>query len=287
VLEVLESRVVPSASAWDVAAVTPMPRTDPYAAARLPQELSQLPGAQVVFLGDSITDYWQRLDTSAWDRELAPLHAADLAIAGNLANNVLWQVNSGMLAGRPRVVVLEAGTNNLALGESAAATAAGVAADVAAIRAASPGSQVLLMGIFPRGTGATDPLTQEADAVNAALAKLADGTHVHFLNIDADFLNPDGSLNQALFVDRLHPSAQGYAVWAGDLTKPLDALLGQGNPGPVTSPATTTTASSTTGPEGSFLLVVLPPSQDPAAANFPGLSDLQAHKKDHAPGTTS
>src|SRR5262249_10548638 len=98
-----------------------------------------------------------------WQSTMAPLGAADFGMQGNTTENVLWQVATGELVSQPKVVVLQIGTNNLGmLGGSPAATAQGIAVDVAVIHAASPRSQILLMGVFPRGLGASDPLTQKA-----------------------------------------------------------------------------------------------------------------------------
>jgi beta-glucosidase len=241
-----------------------------------------------VFLGDSISDFWQSVGASSWSGQIAPMHVANLGIAGNTTANVLWQVDSGELAGRPKVVVLEVGTNNLGLlHQSPTEVAAGIAADVAAIRAASPGSQVVLMGLFPRGTGGTDLLTREAAAVNGAIAGLDDGRHVHDLNISPEFLNADGSLNNSLFIDALHPDAQGYQRWAGALSPLLGALLGL-TPAPsfMSSmlPATSRVLAPPPSPVSPIIMGVLM-NQNPSVLSL--MLDLSQPHKDHSTTATS
>lgn len=234
--ESLESRVLPSRLG-----VTPLPpsmvpvdRLDPYAVVRHAQDLQQARSgsAQVVFLGDSIIDFWgdpSRLLTGSavWDQRIAPLGAANFGVMADTTQTLLWRVTHGELAGRPRVIVLQVGTNNISTGSTPAETAAGIATVVGAIRAQSPSSQILLVGLFPRGQGLSDRLTQEILQVNAMIAGLHDGVHVHYLDMTATFLNPDGSLNRSLLPDGLHPSPQGYEAWASAVLGPIDMMLGR------------------------------------------------------------
>jgi beta-glucosidase len=290
VLELLEERCVltvfPIGPIPGESAVVPTARYDMYSLVRHGQDLGQAlqGGTNVVFLGDSITDYFRTNGAAVWQSSMAPLGAADFAIQGNTTENVLWQVATGELLSQPKVVVLQIGTNNLGmLGDSAAATAQGIAVDVAVIHAVSPRSQILLLGVFPRGLGVSDPLTQEAYQVNAMIAGLDNGADVHFLNIDAGFLNPNGSLNLSLLGDGVHPTALGYAYWANSIIGELNALTGYtpaGTPAPSkpSSPllglGTPPTTSSTLDPSKNFLLIALPPSADPSIPL--GLPDLAA-----------
>lgn len=233
--EGLEHRILPSllGGASLPPSAVPFERVDPYARGRHEQDLEQAQArsAQVVFLGDSITDFWgdsQRPGTGStvWYDRIAPLGAANFGVSADTTQSLLWRVTHGELDGRPRVIVLEIGTNNVGTGYTPQETAAGIAAVVSAIRTESPRSQVVLMGLFPRGQGDADPLTQKILEVNSLIAGLDDGIHVHFLDMSSAFLNPDGSLNRSLLPDTIHPSAQGYALWADAVLGPLDALLG-------------------------------------------------------------
>jgi lysophospholipase L1-like esterase len=210
-------------------------RTDWYAVVRLQENLQQAHpgGASVVFLGDSITDVWTTNGAASWSSQIAPLGAADFGIAGNTTENLLAQIAAGELAGQPKVVVLMIGTNDIMRRDTALQTEQGIAAVVATVRAYSPRSQVLLMGVLPMIGGTGNPLTQEAFAVNAMLAGLDDGTYVHFINTSSAYLLPDGSLNNAMFVDTVHPSALGYTVWADVIGGALDALTGHAAPAPL------------------------------------------------------
>jgi sialate O-acetylesterase len=65
------------------------------------------------------------------------------------------------------------------------------------------------------------------DAVNQLLTTLADNDKVFYLNLNANFVQPDGKVSLKLFPDGLHPSAEGYAVWANAMNPLLYQLLGR------------------------------------------------------------
>jgi len=192
----------------------------------------------VLFLGDSITDFWRK-DTflgyargrAVWDKYFAPLGAANFGISGDRTQHVLWRIEHGELTGiHPKVVVLMIGTNNTgtetdgAIRNTTPEVIAGVTAVVREIRARLPRSRILLLGIFPRGKK-SDPRRAQVAEVNAAIATLDDGSHIHFLDIGASFLEPDGTLPASIMPDLLHPNEKGYQIWAEAIQGPLNALL--------------------------------------------------------------
>ncbi len=66
----------------------------------------------------------------------------------------------------------------------------------------------------------------EIDAINANLAKLADGRSVRFLNVNDKLADAQGTLFEGMAGDKLHPTLKGYQVWADGLTPILTELLG-------------------------------------------------------------
>lgn len=194
-------------------------------------------GVDVLFLGDSITDGWRRPGPNGgkavWDRELAPLRAANFGIGGDRTQHVLWRIEQGTLEGlRPRVVVLMIGTNNTGFERDGttprntpAETVAGVSAIVTQLRRRLPEARVLLLAVFPRGERPDHPQRLQVNEINRGLAPLADGRHVTFLDLGPRFLAVDGTLPAAVMPDFLHPREEGYTRWAAALKEPLAALL--------------------------------------------------------------
>jgi lysophospholipase L1-like esterase len=186
--------------------------------------LAKKGGARVLFLGDSITEYWH--DNAVWRARYAPLPAANFGVAGDTTQNVLWRLAQGELTGeRPAVVVLLIGTNNLGGGGSPDETARGVGAVVRAVRRLFPEARILLLGIFPRGQRADDPLRARVRRTNAALAELDNGAWLRYADVGPALLEGDGSLSPEVMPDFLHPSEEGYRRWADAMDPHLRILL--------------------------------------------------------------
>ncbi len=183
--------------------------------------------ANVVFLGDSITDFLESgAGQPVWQSALAPLGAVDFAVSGVTTSQLLWQVETGQVAAvTPDVVVLQIGTNNLGQGQTPLDTAAGIATIVSHIVAQLPRTRILLLGILPRGQSPSDPLRLEVAEVNRLLATRADGRLVRYLDVGPAFLQPDGTISPAVMPDFLHPSALGYQIFTSALMPSLQAAL--------------------------------------------------------------
>jgi lysophospholipase L1-like esterase len=184
-------------------------------------------GADLLFLGDSITEWWDH-EPEVWDRFYGRRRAANFGMAGDGTEHVLWRIDDGELRGlSPRVVVLLIGTNDLR-DYTPAEVATGVAAVVGRLRAAFPQAKILLLGIFPRAPRPTDPLRVRLQAVNERISRLDDGAHVHYLDIGRCFLNDDGTLSPTVMPDYLHLSREGYTRWAEAIEPTLREMLDGG-----------------------------------------------------------
>jgi lysophospholipase L1-like esterase len=187
-------------------------------------------GADVLFLGDSITDNWRRTGEPVWAERFAPLKAANFGISGDRTQHLLWRLENGELDGiKPKAVVVLIGTNNIGQvnsPEPPASAIVGVRAVVAEIRARLPQSRILLLAVFPRGEKPDHPMRAKVKEVNEAIAKLDDGgQHVTFLDIAGAFLEADGTLSKEIMPDSLHLSLKGYERWANAIREPLAQLL--------------------------------------------------------------
>jgi lysophospholipase L1-like esterase len=191
-------------------------------------------GPELVFIGDSITQGWEKEGREVWQRHYAGYHALDLGFGGDRTENVLWRLQHGELDGlAPKVAVLMIGTNNTGhRAEDPATTAAGIKRLVDEIRRRLPDTKVLLLAVFPRGEKPGDPLRVINERVNRLIAGQADGHSVYFLNINAALTEPDGTLSKDVMPDLLHPNAKGYGIWQREMQPLLQALLGRSPPPP-------------------------------------------------------
>ncbi|WP_162249878.1 GDSL-type esterase/lipase family protein [Massilia sp. Root351] len=219
-------------------AVTPAPLTHAWALgkweARHEQKLAELrklkeagknPG--IVFIGDSITEGWEKAGLPVWKRYYEQYNALALGFGGDHTENVLWRLRHGEIDGiAPKVAVLMIGTNNAGdRQDEPEATAAGIKAIVDELRRRLPDTKVLLLAIFPRDEQPSGSLRRLNERVNKLIAGYADGRQVFFANLNAAMLNPDGSLPRELMPDMLHPGEKGYEVWARELGPHLEKLL--------------------------------------------------------------
>jgi lysophospholipase L1-like esterase len=191
-------------------------------------------GIDLLFLGDSITDFWRNRGSNVWNKYYASRHAADFGISGDRTEHVLWRLEHGELDGiHPKVAVLMIGTNNS--GDNPADDiAAGIKRMLDDIRAKTPGTKVLLLGVFPRGPrkgkagSAADDSAKRMEviqAVNEKISKFDDGKTVTYLDIGAKFLGPDGKIPDDVMPDQLHPSEKGYQIWADAMNPTLDRMM--------------------------------------------------------------
>lgn len=195
-------------------------------------EIAKAGNVEVLFLGDSIVDFWRKAGKALWDAHFAPLPAANFGISGDRTQHLLWRLQNGELDGiKPRVVVLMIGTNNIGLERdkvtprnTVAEAVAGVTAVVQELRTKLPETKILLLAILPRGEK-DSPARGYISQVNVEIAKLDDGASVRFLDIGQKFLWPDGSMSRDLVPDLSHPSEAGYAIWAAAIKEPLAELL--------------------------------------------------------------
>jgi serine/threonine protein kinase/formylglycine-generating enzyme required for sulfatase activity/lysophospholipase L1-like esterase/DNA-directed RNA polymerase subunit RPC12/RpoP len=204
-------------------ATTPVERKSPRHQQFL--DIARQADVDLLFLGDSITQGWE--NQPAWKKYFEPLRAANFGISGDQTGHVLWRITQGgeLDAIRPRAVVLLIGTNNSGR-DSAAQIAEGITLIVQTIRAKLPRTKVLLLGMFPRGEMAGNPLREKLTTANRVIATLDDGGQtVKYMDIGDRFLAKDGSLSREIMPDFLHLSPRGYEIWAEAILPTLQEWL--------------------------------------------------------------
>ncbi|WP_298284216.1 GDSL-type esterase/lipase family protein [Acidocella sp.] len=181
-------------------------------------------GARIVWLGDSITYYWQRQGghgyddvRPVWDQYYAPYQALDFGFIGDTTASLIWRLDHGQVAGlHPRLVIILIGANNFGrVHWDAAMTVPAVEAVVKNAHQRLPGAHILLLGVLPSIRSAW--VDEQTLATNAALARhYAGSAEVTFMDVGG-VLEQGGKADAGLFVDprltppapALHPDAQG------------------------------------------------------------------------------
>lgn len=190
----------------------------------------------LLFLGDSITDFWPRRGEWSW-LKFAPYHPADFGISGERTEDLLWRITNGELDGiNPKVTVIMIGTNNIGHfpNEEPAWVAAGIRKVVETVHEKLPNTKVLLLGVFPRDKKESEA-RKKVEAINEMIAKLDDGKKTRYLDIGKAFLDDQGAIPKEVMPDALHPNAKGYDLWYEAMYPLLSELLDDA-PAPQTTP---------------------------------------------------
>ena len=179
-------------------------------------------GAKIVFIGDSITHFWEGNGKAQWKKYFADgaHRALNLGTSADRTEHVLWRLTEGgELDGyEAKCILLMIGTNNSGhfpfAEEPPIDTIMGVKRILEVIAEKQPNARTILTAIFPRGADANDPFRRRNDVVNKELATFADGRRVIWCDFSDKFLDAQGRLSRELFPDLLHPNARGYEIWA-------------------------------------------------------------------------
>ena len=182
----------------------------------------------ILFEGDSITDWWQQQPPNGgvgvFQKYFGDLKVANFAVAGDTTQGLLWGLQNGEGQGhKPKAIMLMIGTNNTG-GNSGQEIAEGVGADVAELRKDFPDAKILLLAIFPRRDNNYQQNMVKINDANKIIAKLDDGKHVFFMNINDKFQDQDGKLI-GFRGDNLHPTAVGYEAWGAAVAPTLKSWI--------------------------------------------------------------
>ena len=195
----------------------------------------------LIFLGDSITQNWEKFGPPAW-QDFAPVwqrfygdrNAVNLGFVGDTTASLLWRIDHGELAGiSPKVAVVLIGANNLGhLHWSADDTVLGIKTILQDLHRRLPATKALRLSVLP--SDRTDWASATTRTINHMLADAYPrGGDVVFLDVTHVFMR-NGVLDRGLFYDPklrppeapLHPTAQGQALLAEAMEPTLAAMFG-------------------------------------------------------------
>lgn len=204
-------------------------------------EVAKRGDIDVLFMGDSITDFWRnaprnvnsngvanQCGKAVFDKYFSSMKVANFGIAGDTTQGVLWRLQHGEGQGiKPKAVMLMIGTNNTGGrggGNTASEIALGVADVVFELRKDFPDAKILLLAIFPRGNP-SDSARKKITEINGIISGLNDNQHVFYRDIGSIFLSSDGTISTEIMNDRLHPTSKGYELWAQAVKDTLASWL--------------------------------------------------------------
>ena len=189
---------------------------------------------RVVFMGDSITDMWALPRFGGF---FPGKPYIDRGISGQTTPQMLVRFRSDVIALQPKVVVILAGTNDIA-GNTGPITLEETEGNLASMAelARANGIRVVLSSVMPVSNYGHDREGNPVDMrikrppekileLNAWIRKYAAEKGHAYLDYFSAMVDEQGLLKKELSEDGLHPNAAGYAVMAPLAEKAIQASL--------------------------------------------------------------
>jgi lysophospholipase L1-like esterase len=206
---------------------------------------------RLVFVGDSITDFWlfddnpwvkgQKYGRKVWDESFGGGDAQNLAlnigISGDCTEHVLHRLAPRAAGGlgqlqapglKPEFLVVMLGINNTWAAEEPVADSVfeGVRAVLVALHQRQPQARIVLQSILPTNEPAKNQAVVQVvnQRLQALAASPAWSGFTHWLDLYPAFTDAQGQQIASYFTDGLHPNLVSYGVWRDRL---LPFLAGQ------------------------------------------------------------
>ena len=203
-----QSRAAPPSRAAAAPALDPTRFEADIRAFEVADRASPPPLGGVVFIGSSSIQAWRTL---AADFPGVPV--LNRGFGGSTLADVVYYADRILLPYRPRLVVLYAGDNDLALGRTPERVLGDYRALVARLRAARPGALVAFVAIKPSPARRIyiDRVREANRLIRTEIAR--DSLQV-YVDVFTPMLDASGQPRPELFVaDSLHLTRAGYLLW--------------------------------------------------------------------------
>jgi lysophospholipase L1-like esterase len=178
---------------------------------------------RVVFMGDSITDGW---DDPKYGGFFPGKPYVDRGISGQTTPQMLIRFRPDVIALKPKVVVILAGTNDIA-GNTGPMTLAAIEDNLASMidLARVSGIRVVLASLLPISDYAKNregnPIVRSVQrspaqimALNQWMKSYTAANHAVYLDYYSAMVDDQGFLKNELSEDGLHPNQKGYDIMA-------------------------------------------------------------------------
>jgi lysophospholipase L1-like esterase len=218
---------------WDARRLKDWAELDRYRAANATVAPPAKDEARVVFMGDSITDMWQLPKSGGF---FSGKPYVNRGIGGQTTPQMVLRFREDVIALRPKVVVILAGTNDIA-GNTGPMTLEETEGNLATMAelARVHGIRVVLSSVMPvndvaDADGKVIVQTEKRPpekilALNEWIKKYAADNGYVYLDYFAATEDEQGFLKSEITNDGLHPNAQGYALMTPLAEKAIQVAL--------------------------------------------------------------
>ena len=199
-------------------AIDPVDKKDDWWVQRQTENVDQMSKGDIelLLIGDSITHGWDG-QKELYDKFFGAYKPINLGFSGDQTAHVLWRLDHLPLDKiSPKAAMIMIGTNNIGHtdGTTPKETAEGIVAIVQKLKKQYPRMQIIVLKVFPRDEKPDGPFRKKVNEINAALPSMLRGMkNVSLVDINAGFLDKDGTLPKSIMNDFLHPGKEGYEYW--------------------------------------------------------------------------
>lgn len=185
-------------------------------------DVSKANRGKVVLAGSSSMDYWNFAAEA-----FAPYDVINTAIAGSTVTQWLSWFPVLIARYKPSAVVLSIGSNDIAYGVSGRQNAENTVQLLKILKKRLKKTPVFFVSICPCWLREGD--WEEIALSNSLVREYCESqTGLYYIALDNELKAADGTPDPRYFrKDRLHPSAEGYAVWRTSVAKHVCQVLGE------------------------------------------------------------
>jgi lysophospholipase L1-like esterase len=186
--------------------------------------------SRVVFMGDSITDFWQQPRFGGF---FPGKPYVNRGISGQTTSQMLLRFRTDVVNLKPKAVVILAGTNDIA-GNTGLITNEAITGNLASMSeiAQANGIRVVLASVLPVSAyhnpsapqTTTRPMVRIL-ALNEWMKSYAAARGYTYLDYFSATVDANGLLREELSSDDLHPNAKGYEVMAPLIVAAIERAL--------------------------------------------------------------
>lgn len=170
------------------------------------------PKDRVVFMGNSITDFWIKNSPDFFARN----HFIDRGISGQTSPQMLVRFRADVISLSPKAVVLLCGINDIA-GNTGPSTLEMIEDNITSMAELAKASKikVILCSVLPANKFSWNPNVEPADkviALNVWIKEYARKNHFAYLDYYSPLVDDKKGMKTEYSKDGVHPNKEGYEV---------------------------------------------------------------------------
>lgn len=177
----------------------------------------------IVFLGDSLFEQWDKKIYTDFFSEFQPVN---FGCTGYTTRDIIFFLEQTALHGlSPEVIILSIGTNNSDHNYTTNETIEEIAQIIDLLYQITPESEIILLGILPRGKILADRKRILNEHVNKKLQVAKFSKPIHYADIGYLFVDINGLIPEDIMYDGLHLTPKAYFLLSEALSGFITAVL--------------------------------------------------------------